>query len=121
MIVFAEDVENRSQAAFVEICCIVGCLGVLALGEESLKGEVASFLNEDLEVLVDDSNSKENTSAGADCTEEVCCDSEGTNAHTTECGSCGDDSVEDLNHSVFSVTSDNHVLILKLSSDILGR
>jgi len=73
-----------------------------------------------LEVLVDDCDGEEDTSAGTNSAHEVSEDGEGTDAASTEgCGSW-DISIEVLDHGLLSLTLDDEFLVDELSDDVLG-
>ena len=94
-----------------------GLVFVGRLHEEGLT--VGVLLDKDLEVLVDDGDSKEDTGTGANGTHEVGNDSEGTDTHTTESGGDWDVTTEDLLHLGLTVAHEGHVLVAKLTVYIL--
>merc|ERR1719460_2586856 len=92
-----------------------------------LKGEhgaaIASFLLENLEVLVDDSHGQQNARAGADSAQEVREDGQSTDAHTAETGGSGDVTVEFLleRFPVRAVALDDQSLFGQLLGHVVGR
>jgi len=80
----------------------------------------SALLLECLEVLVDDRHREQNTSTGANCTEEVGNDRQRADAHTTERRSDGDVPVKLLLYLHVTVALDDHLLLLELLSHISG-
>ena len=72
-----------------------------------------------LEVLVDDSNSEEDTGSRPDGAHKVSEDAKGSNTDSTERGSCGDASTENADHGVLSDSTFEHqVLRHKLADNV---
>lgn len=76
------------------------------------------LLDEDLEVLVDDGDGEQDTSAGADGAEEVGENRQRSDTEASECGCRRDVSVELVDHRVVSVTAHHHLLFLQLLGDL---
>lgn len=81
---------------------------------------LALLLDEDLEVLVDDGDGKQDPSARTDGAQEVGQDRQGSNAQATEGRRCGDVPIELMDHGCLSVAPHHHLLLFQLLSDILG-
>lgn len=79
------------------------------------------FLDEDLEVLVDDGDGEEDTSSGADGAEEVCEHGERSDAEAAERRRRGDVAVQLMDHRVVSVSAHHHLLFLQLLGDLYHK
>ena len=89
--------------------------------DHTLEAGHVALLGGNLEVSVDNSNGKQDTSSAAEGAEEVTANGESTNASTTESGSSGDNALELFVHGLLTVTGHDKTLLLELLSDIAGR
>lgn len=79
------------------------------------------FFGNLLEVLVNDSNSKHNTSSRTNSTHEVSKDAQSTDANTTESSSSCNVAAQIANHRFLTeATFKHHVLIHQLASNVTG-
>ncbi len=82
--------------------------------------DLVLLLDQNLKVLVDDSDGQENTSAAADRAQEVSQHRQSANAQTSEGGRRGDVPVELVNHRLVAVAGHDHLLLLQLLGHVLG-
>lgn len=79
------------------------------------------LLDEDLEVLVDDRDGEKDSGSGSDSSHEVGGDGKSSNAESSEGGGSWDVTVELVNHGLLTMTTHDHLLLLELLGNILGR
>lgn len=89
--------------------------------DHTLEAGHVALLSGNLEVAVDDGDSKKDTSSAAESTEKIATNGKSTNASTTESSGSGDDALQLLVHRLLAVTSHDKTLLLELLSDIAGR
>lgn len=82
---------------------------------------LALFLDEDLEVLVDDGDGEENSGSGPDGAHEVGQHGQRADAQTAERSRSGNVAIQLVNHGFFAMSSHDHLLFLQLLGDVLGR
>jgi len=90
----------------------------LGRSEDNSVSSLLLLLRDLLKVLVDNSNSKENTSTRSNSAHEVSEDAKSTNANSTEGGSGVDVLGKLLNHRGFSPSFNHEFLVHKLAHDI---
>ncbi len=86
--------------------------------EDKSFGRLFLLLGNLLEERVDDCHSEHNTGTTSDGTHEICKDTKGTNADTTERGSNVDVAGQVLDHSLFAEVVDGHLLVHQVLDDI---
>lgn len=80
------------------------------------------LLGEDLKILIDDGNSKEDTSSRADGSQKISSNGKGSDAKTSEGGSNWDVAAQFLLKGNLTVSSDDQLLLLELPGNIIdGR
>jgi len=82
--------------------------------------DLVLLLDQNLKVLVDDSDGQENTSTAADRAQEVSQHRQSADAQTSEGGRRGDVPVELVNHRLVAVAGHDHLLLLQLLGHVLG-
>src|SRR5690242_18623511 len=89
--------------------------------DHALEAGHVTLLSGNLEVAVDDGDSKQDTGSATKSTEKVAAYGKSTNASTTEGGSSRDNTLELLVHGLLTVTGHDETLLLKLLGNIAGR
>jgi hypothetical protein len=83
---------------------------------------ISLLLLENLEILVDDGDGKQDTRAGADGAQQIRNHGQRANAETTEGGGGGDVAIQDLAHGlrIWARADEDHLLLDQLVGDVLG-